>query len=105
MVKLKKLIMGFLILPLIFTMNEAFASYEKLNKKNYEKANEEKSVVIYGVNWGRQWGCADLDNAQLQNITFSNVSNKAHVITLTIPSKLLSIYIVWNNWGQTSASE
>lgn len=90
MIKLKRLLMGFLILPLIFTMNKAFASYDKLNKKNYQNAKDEKAVVIYGANWGRQWGCAGLDNAQLQNITFSNVNNKADDITLTIPSKLLS---------------
>lgn len=76
---------------LLFPMNNANASFQKLNEKNYgEVLNNEKSVVIYGVNWGRKWGCAAAENAQLQSITFSNINNKLEEINFTIPSKLLS---------------
>lgn len=64
---------GFLILISILLTNNVYAKYYKLIKKNYEGFKNEKAVVIYGANWGRHWGCGDMANAQLRNITFSRI--------------------------------
>jgi hypothetical protein len=78
---------------IIISASEVFASFEKLTAKNYEKYKNNKAVVIYGVNWGRQWGCAGLENAQIQNLTFSRIDSASGVpagedIVLNTPSKL-----------------
>ena len=82
-----------MFLVFILSTTKVFAGYEKLTKKNYEKFKDEKAVVIYGVNWGRQWGCAGLDNAQLENLTFSHIDSQSNnldgeSIVLNTPSKL-----------------
>lgn len=64
---------GFLILIFILLTNTVYAKYYKLTKKKYERFKNEKAVVIYGVEWDRHWGCGDMANAQLQNITFSRI--------------------------------
>jgi hypothetical protein len=85
----------FVLAIFIFTVNDAFAGYVQLTKKNYEESKADKAVVIYGVNWGRQWGCAQFENAQLQKLKFSRIdpeSNKLNGedIALNIPSVLLA---------------
>ena len=87
-----RILKGLLIIVLVLSASEVLASYDKLNKRNYEKSKIEKAVVIYGVNWGRQWGCAGFENAQLENLTFTrlNLSEKDDEgkIVLNTPSKL-----------------
>lgn len=50
--------------------SKVFADYDELTKENYEKNKDKKAVVIYGINWGRRWGCGRFENAQLKNLTF-----------------------------------
>jgi len=69
---MKKSVIFFTII-LVLSAHEVFADYEKLTKKNYNNSKNEKAVVIYGVNWGRQWGCAGFENAQLQRLTFTRI--------------------------------
>ncbi len=84
---------GLLIIIFVLSTNEVFAGYDKLTKKRYEKSKTEKAVVIYGVNWGRQWGCAEFENAQLQKLEFIRINPKSNRdeeenIVLNTPSKL-----------------
>ena len=77
----------------VLSATNVLADYEKLTKKNYEKSGNEKVVVIYGVNWGRKWGCAGFENAQLQSLTFSRIdagsnSFDGETIALKTPSIL-----------------
>jgi hypothetical protein len=78
---------GLLITIFVLSASNAFAGYAQLTKRNYEKSKAEKAVVIYGVNWGRQWGCAGFENAQLQKLVFSRIGS-AEDIVLKTPSKL-----------------
>jgi len=68
-------IKGFLIIIFVFFVTKAFAAQDKLTKKGYEEAGNEKAIILYGLNWGRQWGCSGFDNAQLQNLTFSRIDS------------------------------
>lgn len=68
-------IRGLLIFIFLLFASTAFAGYDKLTKRNYEEFKNEKAVILYGVNWGRRWGCAGFDNAQLQNLTFSRIDS------------------------------
>lgn len=84
-----------LIIIFLLSANEAFAGYDEFTKKNYERYKNEKAVIIYGVNWGRQWGCAGFENAQLQHLTFSRIDPKTNSldgedIVLKTPSVLLA---------------
>lgn len=88
-----RILRGFLIIIFLLFAREVFAAYDKLTKKNYEESKAEKAVVLYGVNWGRQWGCAGLGNAQLQKLTFSHIDSVSNSIdgedvVLSTPSKL-----------------
>lgn len=79
----------------IFSTNQAHADFEKLTRKSYEEFKNEKGVIVYGVNWGIQWGCAGLENAQLQNLTFTQINSASsgleiYTIVLNTPAKLLS---------------
>lgn len=85
----------FLLTIFILLASEAFAGYEKLAKSNYEKTKTEKAVVLYGVNWGRRWGCAGFENVQLQKLTFSRIDSDSKSIdgediVLNNSAKLLS---------------
>lgn len=84
---------GLLIIIFILLASEVFAGYDKLTKKNYEVSKDEKAVVIYGVNWGRKWECAEFENAQLERLTFSRIDPQSNSldgenIVLKTPSKL-----------------
>lgn len=86
---------GFLVIILALYAGEVYAGVDTLSKKNYEESKMEKGVIIYGVNWGAKWGCAGLDNAQLQNLTFSHIDSisksiDGEEIVLNTPAKLLS---------------
>lgn len=82
----------FLIIMFVLFASEAFAGYDKLTKTNYEETENVKAVILYGMNWGRQWGCAGNDNAQLQNLTFSRIDSASNNedIVLNNPAKLFS---------------
>lgn len=82
----------FLIVIFILFASEAFAGYDKLTRNNYEESKNEKAVIIYGVNWGRRWGCAGFDNAQLQSLTFSRIDSNVgrDEIVLSNSAKLFS---------------
>ena len=84
-----------LIIIFVFSTSKAFADYDKLTKKNYESSKAERAVVLYGVNWGRRWGCAGFENVQLQKLTFSRIDSDSKSIdgediVLNNPAKLLS---------------
>lgn len=79
----------------ILSASTVFADFDKLTEKSYEAPRTDKAVVIFGVNWSRQWGCAGLDNAQLQNLTFSRIDHASgdlgrEKIVLNTPAKLFS---------------
>lgn len=72
-----------------------FADFDRLTKKSYEEFKNNNAVVVYGVNWGRQWGCSRFDNAQLQSLTFSRIdpnsdSLDGENIVLSSPSKFFA---------------
>jgi hypothetical protein len=84
---------GLLIIIFLLSASEVSAGYDKLTKKNYEVSKDKKAVIIYGVNWGRKWGCAGFENAQLQRLTFSRIDSVSNSfdgenIVLNTPSKL-----------------
>ena len=84
-----------LIIIFVLSTSKAFADYDKLTKKNYESSKAERAVVLYGVNWGRRWGCAGFENVQLQKLTFSRIDSDSKSIdgediVLNNPAKLLS---------------
>lgn len=86
---------GLLIIIFVLSASNVFAGYDQLTKANYEESKGRKAIVIYGVNWGRQWRCAGLDNAQLQNLTFSRIDPASgnldgEDIVLNTPAKLFS---------------
>jgi len=65
----------------------------ELSAKRYKSSAGRLGVVILEVNWGRQWNCADYENAQIQRLSFSQISNSSDdeanlALNLTIPSKL-----------------
>lgn len=81
----------------VFLINgcATFVGYDKLTRESYKKSKNEKAVIIYGVNWGRQWGCARFENAQLQNLTFSRIDSASgnfggEDIVLNTPAKLFA---------------
>jgi len=45
-----------------------------LTEPNFEAAAGRLGILLFEVNWGRRWGCAGLDNAQLLNLTFTRLS-------------------------------
>lgn len=88
-----KILKSLLIIIFLLSASEVFAGYNKFTKKNYEVSKDKKAVIIYGVNWGRKWGCAGFENAQLQRLTFSRIDSVSNScdgenIVLNTPSKL-----------------
>ena len=65
-----------------------------LTEQSYAERKNDKAVVLLDVNWGRKWGCADYQNAQIITFTFDKMPEHSHaggaaVLTLTTPNKLL----------------
>ena len=63
------------------------------------------AVVLVDVNWGRSWGCAGYENAQLVNLTFDHVSpaekyadDEYSEIKLKTPSRLF-VNPDYSNYG------
>jgi hypothetical protein len=62
---------------------------QELTEKNFKASKGSKSVLVLNVNWGRKWGCAGLDNAQLERLSFKRMHPApAASIDLTTPSRL-----------------
>lgn len=59
----------------------------ELSEKALIKSAGQHGVIVFEVNWGRQWGCAGLDNAQLQALTFSRLPD-GPTLDLKTPSRL-----------------
>lgn len=59
----------------------------ELEEDRFDRSAGHHGVVLLEVNWGRQWGCAGLDNAQLQALTFSQLPG-GPALALTTPSRL-----------------
>jgi hypothetical protein len=59
----------------------------ELSEKALIKSARQHGVIVFEVNWGRQWGCAGLDNAQLQALTFSRLPD-GPTLDLKTPSRL-----------------
>jgi len=68
----------------------------KLKQRAYSKHSETMGVILMHVNWGRQWSCANYQNAQLVSLQFEKTplvqqgKNKNAEIQLKTPSRLLS---------------
>ena len=59
----------------------------ELDKDRFDRSAGRHGVVLLEINWGRQWGCAGLDNAQLQALTFSKSPGEP-TLALKTPSRL-----------------
>ena len=58
----------------------------KLSKKTYDA---DQSVILLNVNWGRAWGCAGMDNAQLLALNFMKLPiGTGPTLDFSAPSKL-----------------
>ncbi len=83
---------GLLISVVLFISSSVSAAeFKYLTEKNYKEVGREQSILLLHVNWGRQWKCAGLDNAQLQSLSFSRLplsENSTGIVSLEIPSKL-----------------
>jgi hypothetical protein len=61
---------------------------------DYTKFRDTKGVVILAVDWGRQWGCASFENAEILSMGFDrlppngNVSDQPSEIFLDGPPRL-----------------
>jgi len=63
---------------------------EALSSKAFAKYMPDRGIVIFKVNWGRKWGCAGVENAQLERLTFSKLplDQSSTKLDLKTPSKL-----------------
>jgi hypothetical protein len=63
---------------------------QPLDARVYAKELPAAGIVTFSVNWGRKWGCAGAENAQLQRLAFSRlpVDTVSAVLDLKTPSKL-----------------
>ena len=66
-----------IILPVICSICVCTSNSEaaELKKSNYEKQSNEMGIVLIDVSWGRKWGCAQYENAQLESLQFDNISS------------------------------
>mgnify|MGYP001821101007 CR=1 FL=1 len=61
----------------------------EISEAALEASGGKHGVVLLSVNWGRQWGCAGLDNAQLQALTFTRRPD-GPTLDFTMKSKLFA---------------
>jgi hypothetical protein len=63
---------------------------EALNARSFAKGMPKRGVVIFEINWGRKWGCAGIENAQLERLTFTQLplGPTSTTLDLKTPSKL-----------------
>lgn len=81
-----------LSLVIAIASNAPARAYEALTNDNVDRLGS-NGLILLEVNWGRQWGCAGLDNAQLQKMTFKRLPDPAlpngnATIKLKTPSRL-----------------
>jgi hypothetical protein len=50
---------------------------KELTKQSYNNERKTKGIILFDVNWGRRWGCADFENAQLIGFTFDRKPYKS----------------------------
>jgi len=72
-----QLLFSKIIIPAVCTLllSTTYSGASELNKSHFVKKSTEMGVVLVDVNWGRQWGCAKYENAQLESLQFENVSS------------------------------
>ena len=64
---------------------------EELSARTYSSNSATHGVVLFHVNWGRKWGCAGIENAQLEALSFTRLDalrSAAGTLKLTTPSRL-----------------
>lgn len=73
-----------------FSLTATAGQPEALSARVFAKNMPDKGIVIFEVNWGRKWGCAGVENAQLERLTFSRLPLDASSSSLNLktPSKL-----------------
>ena len=86
-------IKGILIALLIFASSAHAQNLVLLNEKNFAAQGASKAIVIVQINWGRAWGCAGKDNAQLISLSFIRQSdtgdaNSRRYLSFETPSKI-----------------
>ena len=68
------------------------AELRELTAAGFKEAADRQGIVILQVNWGRDWGCAGFENAQLQKLEFTRLSDSASsepaMLSLETPSRL-----------------
>lgn len=76
---------------LIFPLEVYASSLVTLDEKTFEKYADEKAIIVLHINWGRMWGCAKVDNAQLVEMNFLRIerenSEKREALVFESPSK------------------
>ncbi len=88
----------------VLTLSLAQVHAAKLKKREYVELSDQMGVVLLDVNWGRQWNCADYENAQLLSLRFENILRKPDEhdryteIFLKTPSRL-SVNPTFINYG------
>jgi hypothetical protein len=90
-----RLLLQFLLLSLLLALTTVSraAEYQELTERGFERLDGQYGIILLAVNWGRRWGCAGLDNAQLQTLTFARLSDQSTLvddttIKLKTPSRL-----------------
>jgi hypothetical protein len=78
---------GLLPLLIFSTAVASPGALVELNEPAYAAVGGNAGVIVFEVNWGRHWGCAGLDNAQLQALTFSQWPD-GPALGLETPSRL-----------------
>jgi len=77
---------------LIFACSLAAAADQPtaLDARIFAKTMPQTGIVIFNINWGRKWGCAGVENAQLQRLSFSRLplTETSAKLDLKTPSKL-----------------
>jgi hypothetical protein len=67
------------------------AGPQELSARTYSANGATHGVIVFQVNWGRKWGCAGIDNAQLEALSFTRldaIRSAADTLKLTTPSRL-----------------
>ena len=59
----------------LFLVNANASDLVALDQKTFEKYSDEKAIIILHINWGRMWGCAKVENAQLMEMSFTRIND------------------------------
>ena len=79
-------------IALLFSACISASEMTDLTEQNYNVGGKEKGIVLLHINWGRQWKCAGLDNAQIESLAFTHLplgQEPKTMIALETPSKLM----------------